>query len=59
MVSTFILLMDLMMAVGPCLSAPCVGLIPSDNGFSMLNGRLVLLRLIHPVGVLLEIDNVP
>ncbi|MNE64562.1 hypothetical protein D3C80_1599800 [compost metagenome] len=58
MVSTFILLTDLMMAVGPCLSAPCVGLIPSESGIQAKRPFGVA-AVSSPIGVLLEIDRVP
>ena len=58
MVSTFILLTDLMIAVGPCLSAPWVGLIPSESGIHARRPFGVAL-VSSPIGVLLEIDRVP
>ena len=52
------LLTDLMMAVGPNLSAPCVGLIPSDRG-AQASLPFADAPVISPIGVLLEMERVP
>ena len=50
--------MDLIIAVGPLKSAPCVGLIPSDNGVHAARPPAEA-PVSCPNGVLFDMDKVP